>query len=144
MATFLAHAYYRGAFFTEAIHFLVNPYYYVLPYLIIILACVIALVHFSLLHSISITSGKCIHLATTWYHLLFLAVVLIHWSLQYSNLRGCNFMSVAVKLSYNTDSTLLGCTLFYSLKLFLFSISHIFDNIIKCVRRKVSQLDAAN
>ena len=33
---------------------------------------------------------------------------------------------------------------FYSPKLFLFSISHIFDNIIKSVRIKVSQLDTAS
>ena len=33
---------------------------------------------------------------------------------------------------------------FYSPKLFLFSISYIFDNIIKSVSREVSQLDAAS
>ena len=43
--------------------------------------------------------------------------------------------------SYSIDSTLLGSALFYSHKLFLFSISHIFDNIVKTVIRYFSQLD---
>ena len=60
-------------------------------------------------------------LAITWYQFLFLPV----------------------KFIYSIDSTLLDSA-FFSPKLFLFSISHIFDNIIESMRRKASQLNATS
>ena len=60
---------------------------------------------------IAIAWGNCIHLATTRYQSLFLPV----------------------KFSYSINSWQRP---FYSHELFLFSMSHIFDNIIKTVKKK--------
>ena len=67
-----------------------------------------------------------IHLAATWYQSMFLPVILIYWAWQYSNLLGRNLISDISPCSYQSnfsiDSTLLGNALFYSNRLFLFSI----------------------
>ena len=62
---------------------------------------------------------------------LFLYFLLLSLPFLNSKFNFCFWFSCSI------DSTLLGSALFYSPKLFLLSISHIFNNIIKTVTRKV-------